>query len=104
MPQFLFTDDSKQDLIQIRRFTVERWGHEQSGHYLGNLKKTLQLLSEMPSMGKTCCEELGKNLNLFLFGSHVIYYHLISDERIVVVAILHQSMVPAKHLEARIDS
>lgn len=102
MSQYLFTDHSKQDLIQIRRFTVERWGYEQSIHYLRDLRKTLLLLSEMPSMGKGCFDDLGENIYRFPFGSHIIYYLTIPDEKIVIVAILHQSMVPAKHLSGRL--
>ena len=102
MPQYLFTEHSKQDLIQIRRFTVERWGYEQSIHYLRDLRKTLLLLSEMPSMGKDCFDDLGENIYRFPYGSHIIYYLTIPNEKIVVVAILHQSMVPAKHLNSRL--
>ncbi len=100
MPQYLFTAQSKQDLIQIRRFTVERWGKDQSVLYLHDLRKTLLLLSEMPSIGKGCFDDFGKNIYRFPFGSHIIYYLTIADEKIVVVAVLHQSMVPAKHLSS----
>ena len=100
MPQYLFTDQSKQDLIQIRRFTVERWGYKQSIQYLNDLRKTLQLLSGMPSMGKDCFDDLGKNIYRFPFGSHMIYY-LTMDEKIVIVAIFHRSMIPEKHMSKR---
>jgi len=101
MPQYLFTEQSKQDLIQIRRFTVERWGNNQSVHYLRSLRKTLLLLSEMPSMGKDCSDDFGKNIYRFPFGSHLVYYLAIPDKKVVVVAILHQTMVPAKHFSDR---
>ena len=103
MPQYLFTNQSKQDLIQIRRFTIERWGNEQSIHYLTDLKKTLRLLVELPSMGKDCVEDLGRNIYRFPYGSHVVYYLTMDNKKIVIVAILHQSMVPEKHLNHRLE-
>lgn len=102
MSQYLFTEQSQQDLIQIRRFTAEHWGAKQSTNYLIDLKKTLNLLSEMPSIGKTCMDDLGKNVFRFPSGSHIIYYLLVSEAVIVIVAILHQSMVPNKHLGTRL--
>ena len=54
----------------------------------------------MPSIGKGCFDDFGKNIYRFPFGSHIIYYLTIADEKIVVVAVLHQSMVPAKHLSS----
>ncbi|MCX7115703.1 MAG: type II toxin-antitoxin system RelE/ParE family toxin [Gammaproteobacteria bacterium] len=101
MPLYVLTEQSKQDLIQIRRFTVERWGNEQSINYLGELKKTLRLLSEMPAMGKSCFDDLGKSSYRFPCGSHVIYYLTMPNNKIVIVAILHQSRVPEPHLEGR---
>ena len=93
MAQYLFTEQSKQDLIDIRRFTVERWGHKQSSLYLNDVRKTLQLLSDMPSMGKSCFDDLGENMYRFPISSHMVYY-LAMQEQIVIVAILHRSMTP----------
>jgi toxin ParE1/3/4 len=102
MIQYLFTEESQRDLIQIRQFTLEHWGPKQSIDYLSDLKKTLQLLVEMPNMGKNCFEDCGKDVYRFPFGSHVIYYLMMPDNKIVIVAILHQSMVPEKHLDKRL--
>ncbi|MDF2867715.1 MAG: plasmid stabilization system [Gammaproteobacteria bacterium] len=102
MSQYKFTGESQQDLIQIRRFTLENWSSERSIHYLSDLRKTLQLLSEMPLMGKNCLDDLEKNVYRFPFGSHIIYYLTLSEKEIVIVAILHQSMVPGKPLAKRL--
>jgi toxin ParE1/3/4 len=100
MSQYKFTTQSQQDLIRIRHFTSEHWGADQSVHYLKELRKILQLLSEMPLMGKKCLDDLGENVYRFPFNSHVIYYLMLSAEEIVIVAI--QSMVPGKHIEKRL--
>jgi toxin ParE1/3/4 len=102
MSQYQFTEQAQQDLIQIRRFTLDNWGETQSNNYLCDLDKMLQLLSEMPLMGKSCFDDLGEDVYRFPYGSHVIYYLTTPKERIVIVAVLHKSMVPRKHLEKRL--
>ncbi|AWN75938.1 TPA: type II toxin-antitoxin system RelE/ParE family toxin [Legionella pneumophila] len=101
MSRYQFTTQAQQDLIRIRRFTLEHWGSKQSMSYLEELKKTVKLLSEMPLMGRNCSEDLGKDIYRFLYGSHVIYY-LTMPGSIIIIAILHQSMVPENHLGNRL--
>lgn len=55
----------------------------------------------MPLMGRNCSEDLGKDIYRFLYGSHVIYY-LTMPGSIIIIAILHQSMVPENHLGNRL--
>lgn len=101
MNQYKITVNAKEDLIHIRHFTLNNWGEKQSVNYLEHIKRTIQLLSEMPLMGKNCFDDLGKDIYRFFYGSHVIYY-LVMPDTIVIVAILHQSMVPEKHLGNRL--
>ncbi|KTD32892.1 putative toxin antitoxin plasmid stabilization system ParE [Legionella nautarum] len=101
MSRYQFTSQAHQDLIQIRRFTLKQWGSKQSLIYLKELKKTVELLSAMPLMGKNCADDLGKDIYRFLYGSHTIYCLTLPD-LIIVIAILHQSMVPESHLGSRL--
>lgn len=100
MNRYQLTSEAKQDLIQIRRFTVKQWGSMQSRIYLEELKKIMELISEMPLMGKNCADDLGKDIYRFLYGSHAIYY-VTTPNQIIVIAILHQSMVLENHLGNR---
>lgn len=101
MSTYQLTPQAQQDLIQIRRFTLEHWGYKRSINYLKELKKIVQLLSEIPLMGKNCSDDLGKDIYRFLYGSHAIYY-LTIPKSIIIIAILHQSMVPENHLGNRL--
>lgn len=101
MNQYHFTEQAQQDLLQIRRYTLANWGEEQSIHYLSDLRKALQLLSEMPLMGKNCFDDLGEDVYRFPYGSHVIYSLMTSEDTIVVIAIFHRSMIPNRHLDNR---
>ena len=101
MSRYQFTSNAQQDLIKIRRFTLEHWGPKQSSIYLREVKKTVELLSIMPLMGKNCADDLGKEVYRFLYGSHAIYYFTMPG-LIIVIAILYQSMVPENHLGSRL--
>ena len=52
MSNYRLTPDAQSDLIDIRRFTLDRWGEAQSKKYLFELRQTLHLLAETPSLGK----------------------------------------------------
>jgi toxin ParE1/3/4 len=96
---FRLTQDAKLDLINIRRYTVQQWGIEQSRKYITKLRKTIQLLSENPLLGKPR-PEVGDDVASFPYASHVIYY-IMNRQQLVVFGILHKHMVPNKHLNKR---
>lgn len=101
MSQYQFTSQAQQDLIHIRRVTTKHWGSKQSKNFLEELKKTLELLSTMPLMGKNCGDDLGKDIYRFLFGSYALY-HFTTPDLIIVFAILHQNMVLENHIRSRL--
>lgn len=103
MARYIFTSDAKSDFMEIRKFTIKYWGAEQSARYLSALKKTFSLLAEMPSMGKSNFEPPNDDIYQFPSGSHVIHYIIMSAEKINIIAILHQNMMPAKHLNERLS-
>lgn len=99
MTTYHLTADAQSDLIEIRRFTVAEWGTAQSRKYLSELRTTIQLLSETPSLGKRRTE-VESNVLSFPHASHVIYY-IMHDGVLVVFGVLHKRMVPLNHLIER---
>ncbi|WP_281555906.1 type II toxin-antitoxin system RelE/ParE family toxin [Thalassomonas sp. RHCl1] len=99
MPTFKLTPDAQTDLIEIRRYTLAQWGREQSQKYLFELRQTIQVLSETPTIGKKH-PDVGINIYSFSHASHVIYY-MISKQQLIVFAVLHKNMLPLLHLEHR---
>lgn len=99
MPTYCLTPDAQSDLIEIRRFTVHQWGTAQSKKYLSELRKTIRLLAETPTLGKSR-PEVGSDVLSFPHVSHVIYY-VMQEQQIVVFGVLHKRMVPIKHLAER---
>ena|SRR5690606_22185523 len=98
-PEYRLTSDAQSDLIKIRQFTLEKWGVEQSKKYLSELRHTLQLIAEKPSVGKSRVD-VAPNVMSFPYASHIIYYIAINDQ-VVIFGVLHKRMVPSMHLSAR---
>ena len=96
---YCLTPDAQSDLIEIRRFTVQQWGRAQSQDYLSELRQTIDLLAERPSLGKPR-PEVGSNVLSFSHASHVIYY-VVHKQRLMVFGVLHKRMVPFNHLVER---
>lgn len=96
---FKLSPDARSDLVEIRRHTVEHWGATQARKYLLELRKTMRLLAETPSLGKLRTE-VGANVLSFPHGSHVIYC-VMHGQLLVVFAVLHKRMVPSNHLAER---
>ncbi len=93
-------DEAKADMADIRRFTKQQWGIEQSVLYLHEFSAKIELLAKMPALGVNRTDEIGYDIHSYFVGSHVIYYHFNEDE-IIIRAILHQSMAPFPHLEKK---
>ena len=99
MVAYRLTPDAQSDLIEIRRFTFQRWGSEQSRKYPSDLRQTIRLLAETPSLGKHR-PAVGPGVQSFPFVSHVIYY-VVHEQQLIVFGVLHKRMVPQDHLAER---
>ncbi len=99
MSNYRLTPDAQSDLIEIRRFTLDRWGEAQSKKYLSELRQTIHLLAETPSLG-TPRPDAGAEVLSFPHVSHVIYY-VVYEQQLVVFGVLHKRMVPVNHLVER---
>ncbi len=96
MLDYRLTPDAQSDLIEIRRYTLKRWGSSQSQKHLSELRQTIHLLAETPTFGKQR-PEVASGVFSFPHVSHVIYY-VIHAHQLVVFGVLHKRMVPLNHL------
>ena len=94
--RYQFTDKAERDLEGIIDYTVQEWGVSQANTYLDGLEKRAQLLAENPDLG-TARETLFEGLISFPYESHILYY-IKYARGIVILRVLHQHMVPVKHL------
>ncbi|MEZ9132730.1 type II toxin-antitoxin system RelE/ParE family toxin [Vibrio breoganii] len=96
MTHYKLSSAAQSDLIEIRRYTLERWGQTQWTTYFSELKQSMELLANNQQLG-IGVSELGQNYFRFPLKHHVIYY-IQKQEHIVIVAVLGKHMSPAKHL------
>ncbi|VAW37114.1 hypothetical protein MNBD_GAMMA01-1817 [hydrothermal vent metagenome] len=100
MKQLIFHSLAKQDLKFIRKYTMKKWGEHQTIKYLTGLSQTIQLIKKNPLLG-TPKQDIRESAYGFVYKNHVIYYQF-DRNKVVIAAVLHQSMLPKKHLQGRI--
>lgn len=93
------TNAAKADLVDIRTYTARTHGREQAKTYMSFLRSGLKTLSKHPEIGYAI-DHIRKGYRNFQIEHHRIFYHL-SDTHIVIVAILHESQLPVRHLQRR---
>ena len=79
------------DLNDIWNYTFEKWSERQADKYYAIIKLACNAIGENPDLGKEY-DGISKNLLGLKSGKHIIFYKLISDDRIEVIRILHELM------------
>ncbi|MEZ4364016.1 MAG: type II toxin-antitoxin system RelE/ParE family toxin [Kofleriaceae bacterium] len=96
MSRVYYTRDAELDIDNIAEYTIARWGEEQCAKYLDLLERTCEVIvpqnvryaravPQRPTLLRWRCER------------HVIYFRNVRGG-IEIVRILHERMLPLKHL------
>jgi toxin ParE1/3/4 len=93
---FHFSRRAEADLMNIGAYTLRTWGEDQTIRYLGDLEGCCQMLAGNPALGRTC-GEVRPGLRRMEYGRHVVFYRE-DAEGILVSRILHQRMLPERHV------
>jgi toxin ParE1/3/4 len=85
------TRTARNDLDDIRKFTVARWGRDQWLRYFAGLSAALGRIAIDPQTGRER-DMLHKGLRSLTFEQHVIFFNPIrhAGGAVIVVRILHQ--------------
>ncbi len=73
MASFKITKKALDDLINLGKFTQNKWGISQRNVYLKQLDECFGKLSENPNIG-TKCDYIKEGYFKFPQGSHMIFY------------------------------
>ena len=79
------------DLNDIWDYTFEKWSEKQADKYYATIKLTCHGIGENPDAGKEY-GGISKDLLGLKTQKHIIFYKLISVDRIEIVRILHERM------------
>lgn len=91
MRRFSLTRSAQADLKSIARYTQSQWGIAQRNAYLKEMDKAFNMLARDPLMGKSCDEVL-EGYRKLPHGAHIIYYKQPSENKLIIIRILHASM------------
>jgi toxin ParE1/3/4 len=92
---FRFSLRAASDLMEIARYTLERWGEEQASRYIDDLEACCRQLANNPSLGRAC-NDIRPGLCRMEHGSHVVFYRP-KQGGVLVSRILHKRMLPNRH-------
>ena len=94
MKRIALTPAARDDLSDIRSYTIKVWGFNQAEFYLASLGALFRNLAEGAKISQT----VGRgNYRKARFRSHMIYF-AVSDDEIEIVRVLHVSMDAERHL------
>jgi len=96
MAGFFLSGKAKADVKEIGRYTHERWGVEQRNRYLAVLDACFQKIGANPTLGHSA-EAIRAGYRRIREGSHMVFFRKAGNE-VEVVRVLHERMLPEKHL------
>jgi toxin ParE1/3/4 len=88
---------ARADLLDIARYTADRWDEPQAERYVTDLFTAFQRLVELPELRRHY-QPIPPYLRA-LAGSHAIFYRITDDGEILIVRVLHAAMLPELHLD-----
>ncbi len=91
MAKFELTTKAVEDLSKIWNYTYEVWSENQADRYYSNLINDCQSLADNHDLGKQYIE-IELYLLGFKSGQHIIFYKVLTTEKIQIIRILHSRM------------
>ncbi len=89
---------AEEDLAEIAAYTIETFGLNQARSYRVGLEECLTRIAAEPTLAGRSAEELAPALRFAAYGAHVLYFRLQEDGSVLIVRVLHERMLPSKHL------
>jgi toxin ParE1/3/4 len=87
---------ARADLVDIAEYTIDRWGDAQAQKYVDDLLRRCAEAGDNPNAGKSSDDVLNGYRRIHE-GRHVIYFRRVGSD-VEIVRVLHDRMLPAKHL------
>lgn len=91
MAKVVFRQEAINDLNDIWVYTNDEWSEKQADKYYSAIEFACTQIGKNPELGKKY-DRISKNLLGLRTGKHIIFYQVISNDRIEVVRILHEVM------------
>ncbi len=99
MAKYLLTNKAVEDLADIWNYTVEAWSEKQADDYYHMLIASCQKIADHPALFGKRYDELLEGLRGFKANKHIIFYKVLSADRVEIIRILHSRMDIPNRLE-----
>ena len=96
MRRIFKTQEAESDLEGIWLYSFEEWDEEQADKYYDQLIEGINNLLDNPELGKSRAT-IRSDYRSIQISSHIIYYRIQEDD-IRIIRVLHERMLPRKHL------
>jgi toxin ParE1/3/4 len=91
MAKVVLRQEAIDDLNDIWDYTFTNWSENQADKYYSSVKFACNQIGQNPELGRDY-KEISENLLGLKIGKHIIFYHLISNDVIEIIRILHERM------------
>ena len=91
MAKLIMRQKAIDDLTEIWYYTAQTWSENQADKYYGMIKTACLEIAKESIIGKNYTKINSKLLG-YRIGKHIIFYHLILNNEIEVIRILHERM------------
>ncbi|MGS2724581.1 type II toxin-antitoxin system RelE/ParE family toxin [Porticoccus sp. GXU_MW_L64] len=95
--KFTLSKRADQQTKDIYKSTQAERGEHQADKYIGGLEHSLQLLADMPDMGRKC-DHINKGYRRHEYGAHIIFYRKRKAD-IFIIQIMPDRMDVKNHLK-----
>ncbi len=97
MHEIIKSQLAKNDLKEIYLYSYNKWGDGKAVEYLMQIDAGLQELISYPQLGNSR-DSIRKGYRSIQINHHVIYYRAEEENDINIIRVLHERMLPDKHL------
>ena len=96
MPDIQFTNAARQDLKNIFTYSIRKWGRQQAQRYSSQLNAHIQKIAK-DAVFSNPVPDTQRNLRRSTTGRHLVIFEQ-TDERILIVRVLHEAMDIPRHI------
>jgi len=102
MQPYVLTPSAEDDLKEIARYTLKKWGKKQSLQYASLLETRLLEIADRTSFSRSF-SEIYPQIQVTRCEHHYIFYIHPEGKRPCIIAILHERMDWVARLKFRLD-
>jgi len=99
---YQLTPQAEEDLKQIARYTVKKWGKKQSLKYAGLLEACFLKITNRSVLSRSFSEHYSQ-VQVTRCEHHYVFYVDFKNKQPCIIAVLHEAMDIVSRLKSRLD-